>query len=198
LDGIVIATTRWPEDDAIVKMCLEREYPFFRGSEDDVLDRYYRAASLSGAGVVVRITSDCPLIEPDIINRVINEFLSTGADYACNTLERTFPRGLDVEVFSFSALKRACEEDESPEWREHVTQYIRCHPDRFNIHNVAGDADYSHMRWTVDTGEDLEFVRRIYDYFGNDTFHWTEVLGLLSAHPEWLDINRHVRQKTVR
>lgn len=199
LDDVVVATTRRPEDDAIVKMCLERKYPFFRGSEEDVLDRYYRAASISGVGVVVRITSDCPLIEPDIIDRIINEFLQcSDADYASNTLKRTFPRGLDVEVFSFNALKRAWEEDKNQAWREHVTRYIQHHPDIFSVHNVTSDADYSHMRWTVDTNEDLAFVRRIYDYFQTDTFHWTEVLGLLSAHPDWLEINRHIRQKSIK
>jgi len=199
LDDVVVATTRRPEDDVIVKMCLKRKYPFFRGSEEDVLDRYYRAASISGVEVVVRITSDCPLIEPDIIDRVVNEFLHcSGADYVSNTLKRTFPRGLDVEVFSYEALKKAWEEDKNPAWREHVTQYIQHHPDIFSVHNVSGDTDYSHMRWTVDTNEDLEFVRRIYDYFRNDTFHWTEILGLLSAHPDWLEINRHVRQKSVK
>jgi len=198
LDDVVVATTRRPEDDAVVKVCLERKRLFFRGSEEDVLDRYYRAALMSGAEVVVRITSDCPLIGPDIIDRVVNEFLSAGADYVSNTLKRTFPRGLDVEVFTFSALERAWEEDDNPSRREHVTQYIQHHPERFKLHNVANATDYSHMRWTVDTSEDIAFVRRIYDYFRNDTFHWTEVLGLLRSHPDWLDINRHVRQKPVR
>ena len=198
LDGVVVATTRRPEDDVIVKMCLGRNYHFFRGSVEDVLDRYYRAASVAGANSVVRITSDCPLVEPDIIDRIVTEFLQyPGVDYASNILERTFPRGLDVEVFSFTALRRAWAEDKYPAWREHVTTYIQRRPGKFSVHNVASDTDYSSMRWTVDTGEDLEFVRRIYDYFKNDTFHWTEVLGLLSAHPDWLEINRDVQQKAV-
>jgi spore coat polysaccharide biosynthesis protein SpsF len=198
LDDVVVATTRQTEDDVIVKMCLEYKYSFFRGSREDVLDRYYRAASISGAGVVVRITSDCPLIEPDIIDMVVDKFRNySGADYVSNTLKRTFPRGLDVEVFSFNALRVAWKEDKNPAWREHVTQYIKRNPDVFSVHNVAGDVDYSHMRWTVDTSEDLEFVRRIYNYFRNDTFHWTEVLELLKNHPDWLEINRHVRQKSV-
>jgi spore coat polysaccharide biosynthesis protein SpsF len=199
LDCVVVATTRRPEDDIIVKTCLGKNYHFFRGSVEDVLDRYYRAASVAGANIVVRITSDCPLIEPDIIDRIVAEFLQhPGVDYASNILERTFPRGLDVEVFSFGALRRAWAEDKYPVWREHVTTYIQRRPGKFSVYNVAGDADYSSMRWTVDTSQDLEFIRRIYNYFQNDTFHWTEVLGLLNSHPDWLEINQNVQQKVVK
>ena len=148
--------------------------------------------------------SGCPVLKTKpgrvpLAAHALPEFLQcSDADYASNTLKRTFPRGLDVEVFSFNALKRAWEEDKNQAWREHVTRYIQHHPDIFSVHNVTSDADYSHMRWTVDTNEDLAFVRRIYDYFQTDTFHWTEVLGLLSAHPDWLEINRHIRQKSIK
>ena len=172
---------------------------YFQGSENDVLDRYYQAALAFGAEAIVRITSDCPLIEPEIIDRVVSEFLShyPDADYVCNVLPRTFPRGLDVEVMSFEALKRAWHEDNNPAWREHVTQYIQRHPEIFRIRNVASEVDYSHMRWTVDTPEDLIFVRKIYEYFGHDNFSWKDVLHLLKLHPEWLEINRHIQQKMV-
>jgi len=119
-------------------------------------------------------------------------------DYVSNSLERTFPRGLDVEVISFIALKRAWQEDNDPALREHVTPYIQRHPEKFKIRNVSNYVDYSHMRWTVDTIEDLTFIRKIYNYFQNDTFSWKDVLNLLETHPEWLEINRHVQQKAVQ
>lgn len=198
-DATMVATTRQPVDDAIARLCAERGWPFFRGSEEDVLDRYYHATLTSKADIVVRITSDCPLIEPEIVDRVVNEFLShyPEVEYVSNNLERTFPRGLDVEVMSFDALKKAWQEDCNPVWREHVTPYLRRHPKKFRTRNVANDIDYSYMRWTVDTIEDLTFVRKIYNYFQNDTFTWREVLHLLEMHPEWLEINRHVQQKAV-
>lgn len=199
LNSIVVATTKQPADDAIVGLCKERGWLLFRGSEEDVLDRYYKAALAFEADVVVRITSDCPLIEPEIIDRMIGEFLSSRPeiDYLSNSLQRTFPQGLDVEVMSFDALKTIWQEDRDPESREHVTPYIRRHPEKFHIRNVANDTDYSYMRWTVDTIEDLTFVRKIYEHFQNDTFTWKEVLHLLETHPEWLEINQHVQQKMV-
>jgi len=199
LDTVVVATTAQHIDDAIVHLCEKQGWPFFRGSEEDVLDRYYQAALAFKADVVVRITSDCPLIEFEIVDRVVNEFLShyPEVEYVSNNLQRTFPLGLDVEVISFATLERAWQEDSDPAWREHVTPYIWRHPQKFKIRNVANDTDYSYMRWTVDTIEDLTFVRKIYNYFQNDTFTWREVLHLLEMHPEWLEINRHVQQKVV-
>ena len=143
LDAVVVATTTQPVDDAIVGLCKERGWPFFRGSEEDVLTRYYQAALAFKADVIVRITSDCPLIEPEIIDRVVNEFLVyyPKVDYVSNTLVRTFPLGLDVEVMSFGALKRAWQEDHNPAWREHATPYICRHPEKFKIRNVANDTD---------------------------------------------------------
>lgn len=199
LDSVVVATTTKRADDAIVYLCQKQDWHFFRGSEEDVLDRYYHAALAHKARAVVRITSDCPLIEPEIIDRVVNEFLARHpeADYVSNTLERTFPRGLDVEVVSFNALKKAWQEDRDPSWREHVTPYIWRHPEIFTLNNVANDIDYSYMRWTVDTVEDLAFVRKIYEHFKNDAFNWKEVLHLLDMHPEWIEINQRVQQKAV-
>ncbi len=199
LDTVVVATTTQPADDIIIHLCQKQGWLHFRGSEEDVLDRYYHAALASKADVIARITSDCPLIEPEIIDRVVNEFLSyyPEVEYLSNTLIRTFPRGLDVEVMSFDALKKAWQEDDNAAWREHVTPYIRHHAEKFGIRNLANDTDYSYMRWTVDTIEDLTFVRKIYDYFKNDTFSWREVLHLLAMYPEWLQINQHVQQKVV-
>lgn len=199
LDAIVVATTTQPADNAIVDLCREQDWLFFRGNEEDVLDRYYRAALAFEADVIVRITSDCPLVEPEIIDVVISEFLAyyPKVEYVSNSLVPTFPLGLDVGAVSIGALKKAWEEDDNPDWREHVTTYIERHPDKFKIRNVVNDTDYSYMRWTVDTIEDLTFVRQIYDYFQNDTFTWQEVLNLLAMHPDWLEINRHIKQKVV-
>jgi len=200
LDEVVVATTVQPADDVIVRLCAERGWLCFRGSEDDVLDRYYHAAVAHQADIVVRVTSDCPLIEPEIVDRAVWEFLNLQpeVDYVSNMLpRRTFPRGLDTEVIRFDALERAWREDVNPAWREHVTLYIRRNPDLFHIHGVTNKVDYSHMRWTVDTPEDLAFVRRIYNHFGHDCFSWREVIAVLEEHPEWLEINRRVKQKVI-
>lgn len=200
LDGLVIATSTEPADAALAALCAARGWPCSRGSRDDVLDRYHRAAQEHGAEVVVRITSDCPLIEPEIIDRVVREFLDRrpAVDYASNFLpRRTYPRGLDVEVFGLGTLERLWREDQSPAWREHVTEYLCQHPERFAIHGVLDDRDRSAMRWTVDTPEDLDLVRHIYGAFGHDRFSYREVLVLLEANPGWLELNRHVQQKVV-
>jgi len=201
LDEVVVATTVQPADKSIVHLCAERGWLFFRGSKEDVLDRYHHAAVTHQADIVVRITSDCPLIEPEIVDRVVHEFLDRQpeVDYACNMLpRRTFPQGLDTEVMRFDVLERAWREDRNPAWREHVTPYIQCHPDLFHTHGIMNEVDYSHMRWTVDAPEDLAFVRRVYEHFCHDRFSWREVLAVLDEHPEWLEINRHVRQKDIK
>lgn len=200
LDEVVVATTDRPADDAIAQLCLERGWPCFRGSEADVLDRYYQAAVAHRADIVVRITADCPLIEPEIVDRVVQEFLDRQpeVDYGCNILpRRTFPRGLDTEVVRSDVLERVWRAEFDPAWCEHVTLYIRRNPDLFRIHGIVNDVDYSHMRWTTDTPEDLTFVRQIYAHFGHDLFSWREVLAVLEQNPEWLEINRHVQQKVI-
>ena len=197
---VVVATTSHPADDTIAQLCASRAWPCARGSEDDVLDRTYQAAVTHQADVVVRITSDCPLIEPAVIDQVVDEFLARqpAVAYASNVqAPRTFPRGLDTEVIRFDALARAWREDTNPAWREHVTPYIYRHPESFACHGVVSDRDLSTMRWTVDTPEDLEFVRCIYAHFGDDSFSWLDVLALLEQRPDWLDINRAIEQKVV-
>ncbi len=200
LTDVVVATTTQPADEAIARLCTERGWPCVRGSEDDVLDRYHQAAEARHADAVVRITSDCPLIEPSVVDRTVKEFLDRqpNVDYACNFMpQRTFPRGLDVEVAGRTALDRAWREDRNPAWREHVTLYIRRHPELFRLHGVTNDVDYSDLRWTVDEETDLELARRIYGHFGRDTFSWQDVLALLAAHPDWSALNRSVKQKVV-
>lgn len=200
LNGIVVATTSEPRDEPIVLLCRQRGWPCFRGSEEDVLDRTYLAAMAHEATVVIRVTSDCPLIEPTLIDRVVAEFLDRQpqVDYASNNLPRpTFPAGLDVEVMRRDALECAWREDTNPAWREHVSEYLRRHPERFGLHGVTSETDRSSLRWTVDEPADLELVRRIYEHFGHDAFNWLAVLALLDEHPAWVALNRHVRQKQV-
>lgn len=200
LDQVVVAASNEPADDAIGDLCRARGWLCVRGSQDDVLDRYYQAALTVQAGALARITADCPLVEPEVIDLVVGEFLAAqpAADYASNVLSpRTYPRGLDIEVIRFEALARAWREDDNPAWREHVTPYLYRHPERFRLHRVANAVDLSQLRWTVDTADDLELVRRIYGAFAGDQFGWREVLALLDQHPQWLAINRDVEQKAV-
>ncbi len=198
VEGTVVATTNSPLDEAIVDLCRSRGWIVERGSEEDVLSRYYEAARKHGANPVVRITSDCPLIDPSLVDQAIEAFSQGRWDYASNTLEpRTYPRGLDVEVISFHALERAFREDKDPAWREHVTPYIHRNPGLFALLRLACKEDFSRYRWTVDTREDYELVHRIYDYFRNETFGWLDVLRLLDRHPDWVALNRDVKQKVV-
>lgn len=199
LDAIVVATTIEPGDAAIEEFCRDAGWMCSRGSETDVLDRYYHAARDAKAGVVVRITSDCPLIDPELVDAIVTTYRARPElDYLSNTIgRRSFPRGLDVEVFSFAALKRAWNEDGDAAWREHVTPYIYRRTDRFRCDTFEQETDHSDRRWTVDTSEDLELVRRIYEHFGHDEFTWQAALQACSQHPEWAELNHHIEQKSV-
>jgi spore coat polysaccharide biosynthesis protein SpsF len=191
----VVATTRNPMDDAIYSMCQHKGWTVFRGDEEDVLDRFYWASVVYDADVIVRISADCPLIDPEVINYCIDWFLDRKVDYASNKIPHSYPLGLDVEVVKFSALERAYHEDKN--YREHVTPYIYKNPGKFKLLPVMNVEDLSNMRWTVDTQEDLEFVRKIYGHFRRDDFNWREVVELLKKHPEWCEINKDVKQVIV-
>ena len=198
IDKLVVATTEEKADDAIVSECDSLGISSFRGSEEDVLDRYYQAAKAFSADCIVRITSDCPLIDPEIIDRVVQAFLDNSPDYASNTIQSTYPRGLDVEVFTFDALERAWREASEDFQHVHVTPYIYQHPERFKILSVAGDEDWSCYRWTVDTKEDLALIRAIYAKIDrDDLFSWRDVLELFKREPNLAEINRHIRQKSL-
>jgi spore coat polysaccharide biosynthesis protein SpsF len=203
INEFLVATTDHAADDAILAECKRLAVKVSRGDQDDVLDRYYRAAQLAKAEVVVRITSDCPLIDPEVIDKTVAAFLEAKPDYASNALDRMYPRGLDTEVMSFTALSRAWQEARKPYEREHVTPYIYEHPDKFKLLSVTGAADFSSHRWTVDTAEDLEFVRTIYGRFKANPefagceFSGRDVLDLLELEPELAEINRSVMQKSL-
>ena len=197
VDEVVIATTTEKRDDELASLCAKRGWPCSRGSEQDVLDRYYQAALAHKADRVVRITSDCPLIDPQVIDSVIEGIDLQQSEYSSNTIRRTYPRGLDVEAFTFATLEIAWREDKNPAWREHVTQFIVRHPERFGITQLSYDDDHSHRRWTVDTPEDFALVEKIYNHFGHDEFTWEDVLKVLAQNPNWELINQGIEQKVV-
>lgn len=202
IDTLVVATTTNATDEPIVRFCAEAGVACYRGPEDDVLARYHGCAVAHGATVVVRLTSDCPLIDPDIVDRCIAVFLEArpGFDYVANTLGvRTYPRGLDAEVFSFRALDEAHREAADPAEREHVTPFLYRHPERYRLGNVAHPTDQSRHRWTLDEPADFDLLSRMIAalYPQRPDFTWLDGLALLERHPEWSEINRAVRQKAL-
>ena len=185
VDKVVVATTDQSSDDPIAALCQREGTQCFRGSEDDVLDRFYKAAQTSGADIVVRITADCPLIDAAVIDKVIRRFQVGDCEYASNTLRYTYPDGLDTEVFSFATLERAWREAQKPSEREHVTPYLRAGNFRaVNIESESPVPPDTH-RWTVDYAADLEFVREIYKAFPeNKYFGYQDIFHLLRERPE--------------
>lgn len=166
LNDIILAIPDTKENDILEKFAKDNKIKYFRGSEEDVLSRYYETAKKFKCDVIVRITSDCPLIDPKIVDFVIGKHLGSDADYTSNTLKRTFPRGLDVEVFNFKVLERAHKEVTESYQREHVTPYIYKHPEIFKLQNIEakGKLRRPNLRLTVDTKEDLQLIREIYKH----------------------------------
>lgn len=200
LDEIVIATTDNINDAILCEFAKSRGYIFGVGSEDDVLGRYYKVAQERRADVVVRLTSDCPLIDPGITDLVVKRHVSsTTNDLTSNVFTRTFPRGFDTEVLSFSCLERVHKATRDPIYREHVTNYIHDYPELFKIENVSNSTDYSHFRLCVDTEEDLEVVKRVYQhlYEKNPKFRAQEIYDLLNSYPEIPQINAPVQQAKI-
>lgn len=200
-DVIIIATTTNDTDLPIVELCQRLGVPVTRGSEADVLARYYEAAALHGANVIVRVTSDCPLIDPAVIDEVIAFYRDHQGrfDYVSNALTQSFAYGMATEVFPFDVLAQAHREAVAEPEREHVTPFIYTRPDRFRIGQVINPVDLSHHRWTVDTPEDFELVRRITEalYPVNPQFATPDILAVLAQYPDWSAINAHVHQKKL-
>jgi glutamate-1-semialdehyde aminotransferase/spore coat polysaccharide biosynthesis protein SpsF (cytidylyltransferase family) len=185
VDKVVVATTNQSSDDPIAALCQAEKVQYFRGSENDVLDRFYKTAQANSADIVVRITADCPLIDPEVIDNVVARFQVGDCDYVSNIVRYTYPDGLDTEVFSFAALERAWREAKKPSEREHVTPYLRT--EKFRTANVESESPVplGKYRWTVDHPADLEFVRRIYEAFsGNEQFGYQDIFHLLRERPE--------------
>jgi spore coat polysaccharide biosynthesis protein SpsF (cytidylyltransferase family) len=189
IDKIIVATTTNKEDDIIVDYLKNSEVDFFRGSSNDVLGRYYECAleySLSG---VLRITADCPLIDPTIVDKGLTIFKNNTYDYVSNTLARTFPDGNETEIFSFNALKRANNEATLPSEREHVTPYFKTHPNLFNMKNFENFENLSHLRWTMDYEEDLKLIKLIFKKIPKRPILMNDILNLLKNEPDLKKIN---------
>lgn len=202
LDDIILAIPDTKENDILEKFVKDNKLKYFRGSEKDVLSRYYEAAKFFSVDLIVRITSDCPLIDPKIVDLVIEEHLNSTADYSSNSLKKTFPRGLDVEVFNFEILEMVYKEAKEDYQREHVTPYIYEHPEIFEVQNIEakGKLRRPELRLTVDTKEDLQLIKEIYKYLyrPKKIFYTEEIIDLLNKHPELIKINIGVRQKNFK
>jgi len=204
LDAAVVATTVSPGDDVVAAACPALGAGCFRGSEQDVLSRYYGAAQMAGADIIVRITADCPLYDPMLLDRMLASFVmpdATGSvpDCMSNVIERCFPRGLDTEIVTFAALERTHREATQTYEREHVIPYIYQHPDRFRLRSYTEEPNLSEHRWTLDTPEDWELIEAIYHelHRADRLFTTDDVLNLLKKRPELTKINAHVEQKKL-
>jgi spore coat polysaccharide biosynthesis protein SpsF len=203
VDDVVVATTTHASDEAIVEFCRRRDHAFHRGDATDVLDRYWKTANAFNAEFIVRITADCPLIDPGLIDKTLEALLRADppADFAANRLpwKRTYPIGLDVEACTHDALQTAWTQAEEPHQREHVMPYLYEHSDVFKVVLVNAEKDYGDLRWTVDTPEDLRFIREIAKRVPNRRdFGWRDVLAILDENPHLTEINAGVRHKTHR
>jgi len=217
INKVIVATTTDASDDPVAASCQSKGISYTRGSLHDVLDRYYQAAKQAKADVVVRITADCPVIDPVLIDDCVNTLLDGSFDFVCNRLPppwgRTFPIGLDTEVCTFKALETAWNESTESIHREHVVPYIYQGVDLksagdqlstgvslrgYKIAQLHHHPDYGRMRWTVDTPEDLEFVRQLFDRFdGRNDFTWQDVLQVIQKEPQLAAINSRVQHKTL-
>lgn len=199
IDALVVATSTDPSDDAVWATCREAGVDSFRGSLTDVLGRFVDAARPYHPAIVVRLTADCPLTDPLVIDQVIRFFEAEGCDYASNTIVRTFPRGLDVEVMRHECLEEAARDAVLANDREHVTSFLRAHPERYRLENCADQINRSHLRWTVDEAEDLEFVRRVYErlYPATPHFRTPDILDLIEREPSIQAINAAVRHRST-
>lgn len=198
VDHILIATTCLPEDDVLCAWAARSGYAFYRGSELDVLDRFYQAGLASQAARIVRVSSDCPLIDPSLIDGAIRIQDRTGADYVSNKVRPTFPLGEDVEVFWFSGLAQAWRDATMEYERVHVTPYFYRHPDKFHLEALTVQGNFTRHRWTVDTAQDLEFMQQLYAVDKDlDKLSWMEILDIVKRNPGISEINAHVRQKML-
>ncbi len=193
IDHLVVVTSTDVSDDPLVELMENADIAYFRGSLDNVLDRFYQAALLYRPKHVVRVTGDCPVIDPFIVDDVIGVHLKDGNDYTTNALVPSFPDGLDVEIMTFDALHKAWEKSRLPSEKEHVTYFIQKHPDLFLLKNVVSKKDLSFLRWTVDEPEDFDLISEFYKelYSAKPDFSMTDILGLLESRPELRFLNTH-------
>ena len=193
IDRLVVATSSQASDNPIEALCLEQGIDYFRGDLDDVLGRFYHCALKYNASNLIRLTGDCPLLDPNVVDAAIKLHLASGADYTSNCTERTYPDGQDVEVFTMAALHQAFGKAKKPSEREHVTPYIRENTD-FSQAHLTQTADWSELRMSVDHPADFQFAETVYGhlYDANPDFSLADIVALLQAHPEIADINQGI------
>jgi len=189
IDKIVIATTTLQEDNVIVDYVKKLNIEFFRGSEKNVLDRYYQCAKKFSFPIIVRITSDAPLIDPKIVDDMIRFFKNNSYDYVTNTQPRTYPQGTETEIFTFEALESAWNKASKSSEKEHVTPYFYMHPNEFRIFNFQYNKDISNLRWCVDRENDLELVRKLVSKIKTRPIYLNDILRVLSEEPNLIEIN---------
>lgn len=191
ISRVVVATTTESADDVLADWCSAQSVAVYRGSVDDVLDRFWQCAKQHPAEFIVRVTADDPLKDPEVIAQALALCASSPeVDYASNTLQPSYPEGLDIEVVRFRTLERAAREAKLPSEREHVMPYVWKNPDRFELRGFTMQPDLSHWRWTVDKPADLELVRRIFAHFGDQPLvGYQAVIAWLNHNPELVAIN---------
>lgn len=197
INCIIVATTTNETDNPVVELCNNHNILIYRGSENNVLERYYMAAKTNNLDIIIRITSDCPIIDVELMDEMLSFYLKNKYDYVSNTLERSYPRGLDIEIFNFNSLEIAYKNANTEIEKEHVTTYIYGHSKDFKLYSYTQHMDWSEYRLTVDTEKDMELIRKIYGslYDKNPKFNQKDVLNLLVSNPEWSRSNRDIPQQ---
>lgn len=198
IDKAVVATTELSEDDLLAEKCQEWEIDVFRGSAEDLLDRYYNAAVKFSADPIVRITGDCPLIDPMLIDMVVESYVQLGRYDSVALDIATFPDGLDTRIFSFKALQKTYKQAELPSDKENIISYMRNHPELFRLYSIPHKEDLSHIRLTVDEEKDLIFVRKIFKRLAGpkdeEPFYLKDIIKLLKEEPSLLEINSNIQR----
>jgi len=194
-EKIILATTNYSEDDKLIKIANTNGIFSFRGPKNNVLKRFFQCASIFEANTIIRITGDCPLVDPKLIDKMIYFFNSHNYDYVSNTIEPTFPDGLDIEIFSFSTLQKLLKKSKLKSEKEHVTSYLMKHQKQFKIYNYQNKTNLSHIRLTVDEKQDIKLIRKIYSQMKPLLiFSSTHVLKLLKNQPNLLEINKNLNR----
>lgn len=202
IDEIIVATTILKEDDVVEVAAKRYGVKVFRGSSENVLERYYQAAVSSDADHIVRITSDCPLVDSIVLNELVRKYHESNCEIATNVgkkvEDRTFPRGLDAEIFSFQALQQAFEKADFDYQREHVTPFMYEHISKVEL--LKNPVNYSMYRWTLDTPEDFKLINEIYErlYYGKHDFYLNDILEIFKQEKKLNDINMHIQQKEIK
>ena len=202
VDEIVVATTTEPEDEVIAELAERVGVKWFRGSSEDVLDRVIQAAKVYKADIIVEMTGDNPLLEPQLVDEAIDIYLKGNYDYVSNAIKDTYPDGLNVQAFSVKVLDEVARITNDPADRENVSLYIYEHPEEYRLYNMEAPAEYYHpeYRWTIDTEEDFQFTKAVYEnlYYKNPDFSIADIMKLLKEKPDLLKINAHIEQKPAR